>query len=73
MSYFKLTQQQADTLGRFEYAPNQVFDPYINDGYGNFYVSQEMYDLLKDTEQFKKLNFTKLPTVNKIDFKPIKL
>jgi hypothetical protein len=73
MNFYKLTKQQADTLGRFEYAPNQVFDPYINDGYDNYYVSQEMYDLLKDTEQFKKLDFGDLPTVDKIDFKPIKL
>ena len=60
MNFYKLTKQQADTLSRFEYAPNQVFDPYINDGYDNYYVSQEMYNLLKETEQFKKLNFISL-------------
>lgn len=66
--FYKLNISQAETLGKFEYETNKRFDPYITDGDNNYYVSEEMYQLLKDTPQFKKLDFTKLTTVDKIEF-----
>lgn len=69
VKFYVITKEQADLLTRFEYEPGKVFDPYITDGNGNYYVSNEMYNLLKDTPQFKKIDFTQLQTVNEIPFK----
>lgn len=62
--FYKVSEVQAEVIGRFEYSPNEYFDPFINEQTDNTYlISETMYQLLKDTEQFKKIDFSQLVTI----------
>lgn len=65
-SFYKITKEQADMLGKFLFAPNQGFDPYCSQQKdGTFLVSEKMYLKLKELSQLKKIDFTKLSLIEK--------
>ena len=62
MYFYKITQEQADLLGEFSHN-NINFSPYVRQQKDDtFIVSQSIYELLKDTEQFKKIDWTNVET-----------
>lgn len=59
MLFTGLTKSEADTIGEFEFSTGNVFSPYGRKwSNGNYTISKDMYDLLKDTEQFKKIDWS---------------
>ncbi len=57
--YCEITPEEANVIGRFEYKPNHLFDPFVGKQVsGNYLVSKGMYELLEKTEQFKKIDWT---------------
>lgn len=71
--YYKLTIEQVTLIGEFEYLPNQKFNPFMNDGYNNYYIDSRIYELLKEHSKFKNINFDTIEKVESIDFKKIEL
>ena len=58
MIYFKITKADAAKLGRFDYAPNQAFDPFCSEQKdGTYLVSEEMYNKLFLTDEFQKVDW----------------
>lgn len=56
--YYKISKAEADLLGRFEYAPNQAFDPYCSEQTdGKYVVSETMYNILKAHPKFAGVDF----------------
>lgn len=52
------------TIGKFNYSTNQSFDPFVNEQVdGTYLVSDTMYHLLKDTDQFKLVDFSQLTSI----------
>ena len=70
--FYLLNKEQADTIGKFEFSENSFFSPYelVNNDY--FYVSELMYNLLKDLNQFKKVDFSNLPKTDTIPTQTLK-
>ena len=57
--YYKITKDQANLLTRFSYAPNQDFDPFVGEQVdGSYLVSEKVYELLKNREEFQKVDFS---------------
>lgn len=74
MIFYKITKEQAELIGLFEYEPNKVFNPFVGEQVdGCFIIEKSMYDLLKDTEQFKKIDFTKVKTITELNLKPYEI
>lgn len=74
--YCSITQEEANLLGEFEYETNKRFSPFVGkQTNGNYIVSKEMYETLKDADQFKKVDWSgKLwVTPDEFDFEKINL
>lgn len=59
--FYKISPQQATSIGSFYYEKNKEFNPFAGeqeDGY--FIVAEKMYETLKDHEKFQEINFSKL-------------
>ena len=57
-NYYKITKAEADLLGRFEYERGKAFDPYCSEQKdGTYIVSETMYLILKNNDNFKTVNF----------------
>ncbi len=66
-TFYKITPGQAALIGKFEYAPNQFIDPFVNEQKdGTFLVSDFIYQLLKERSEIKKIDFTKLDAITKV-------
>ncbi len=75
-TYSELTPEKSNSIGEFEYAPGKIFSPFVGkQKNGNTICSREMYELLKDTEQFKRVDWSGSEWVTKeeLDFEAIKL
>ena len=65
-NFYKITKAEAELIGKFEYAPNQICDPFCGEQMdGNYLVSEAVYKLLKDRAEFKKVNFSNKQLVGK--------
>lgn len=76
MSFYKITKEQAQLIGKFEYEKWQMFDPFVGEQKdGTYLVDEKMYQLLKERSEFKKLDFTKQAFITKqsVDLKPATL
>lgn len=62
--FYLLNKDQADTLGKIEYLPNQWFSPYVLDFNDNYVVDSVMYEKLKNTDKFKMLDWSTIPTTD---------
>lgn len=70
-NYYKITKAQADTLGKIVYAPQQAFDPYVNEQTdGTYLVSEKMYNVLKEHTNFKKLTWGSLTKISDAQVAP---
>lgn len=64
--FYKITKDQADLIGRFEYAQNKVIDPFVGEqNDGTYLVSEYMYELLKERDEIKKVDFSKCELITK--------
>ena len=62
MNYYNITKAQANSIGYFEYAPNQAIDPFAGEqADGSCVISEKVYNLLKDHPKMKVVDFTKQP------------
>lgn len=65
-NYYKITPEQAALIGKFEYAKNQAIDPFVGEQKdGTFLVSEQVYEMLKERSELKKVDFSKLTKVPK--------
>lgn len=66
--FYKITPEEANTIGRFDYDINRSFDPFCGEQIdGSYLVSEEMYNLLKEHENFKKVDFSKKELIEEKD------
>lgn len=75
-TFYKITKEQAALIGRFEYAPNQMVDPFVGEQKdGSYLVSELVYNMLKDRPEIKKVDFTKCEKIseNQLDTKPAQI
>lgn len=69
MTYYKVTKAQADILGEFSYGEIN-FSPFVREQTdGTYIVAENMYEALKDTDQFKQIDWNKVPTTETFDDK----
>ena len=64
--FYKITKDQANTIGRFEYAPYQMLDPFVGEQEdGTYLISEAVYELLKNRDEIKKIDFSKCELIEK--------
>ena len=67
MIYYKVTKSQAEILGEFSYGEIN-FSPFVRPQTDSTYiVASDMYEILKDTDQFKKIDWENVETTEKFD------
>lgn len=70
MNYYKITKEQADLIGKIMYAEDRMFDPYVGEQKdGTYIVSEEMYQIMKDHTDFKKVDFSKKTPITENEVK----
>jgi UDP-N-acetyl-D-mannosaminuronate dehydrogenase len=72
--FYKITKEQAELIGRFYYAKDKAFDPFVSEQKdGTYLLSEKMYLVLKDHANFKKINFDEIQKIDetKVDPKEI--
>lgn len=63
-NFYIISSAQAAIIGKFMYGENKQFDPFVGEQIdGNFIISETMCSLLKDTEQFKRIDFSSLTLI----------
>ena len=66
-NFYKITKAEAFLIGRFEYLPNKMVDPFMGEQKdGTYLVSEKMYKLLNQNPNFQKVDFTKLELIDEI-------
>ena len=61
--YYKITKTIAELLGEFNHN-GLNFSPFVREQTdGCYLVSSDIYEILKDSEQFKKVNWDELETI----------
>lgn len=66
--FYKITPEEANIIGRFDYDTNSSFDPFCGEQSDDSYlVSEKMYTLLKEHENFKKVDFSKKELIEEKD------
>lgn len=67
--YYKINKTIAESLGEFTY--NGInFSPFVREQTdGTYLVSEDIQELLKDTEQFKQINWDELEKISTFDDK----
>ena len=74
-NFYKITKAEAFLIGRFEYLPNKMVDPFMGEQKdGTYLVSEKMYTLLNKNPNFEKVDFNKCEKIDekiaKEDLKP---
>ena len=69
--YYTITPEQADLITQFTYAENKQVNPYVGKQInGDFLVSKKVYEILKDTPKFKKIDWSTVPLVPENELNP---
>jgi len=69
--YYKITAEEAALIGKFEYAPNQVIDPFVGEQKdGTYLVSEKMYLILQHHPKIEAIDFGIKPKTDKEDLDP---
>jgi len=62
MIFFKITKAQAQYIGEFSHGEIN-FSPFVREQKdGTYIVAENMYEALKDTDQFKQIDWSEVPT-----------
>lgn len=60
--FYKITKQQAQLIGEFSHDEIN-FSPFVREqADGTYLVAEDIYEALKDTDQFKQIDWSTLPT-----------
>ena len=74
MNYYKLTKEQAQNLGRFEYEPKKFFDALACEQKdGTYLVGENVVEFLKDNNIIKTINWNIIQKTNVLDIKTTNL
>ncbi len=66
-TFYKISKENAELIGRFMYDQHKMFDPFVNEQKdGTYLVSSDMYELLKQRAEIIKVDFTKLALIDKL-------
>lgn len=67
--YYKITRASAELLGEFTY--NGInFSPFTREQKdGCYLVAEDIYNALRDSDQFKRVNWNELSTIDVFDDK----
>lgn len=64
MIFYKISKEQANLVGEFSYGEIN-FSPFVREQKdGCYIVSEVMYQILKDTDQFKQINWDELEKIS---------
>ena len=70
--FYKISKEDANKVGSFEYETGYEFNPFCSEQVdGTYLVSVDLVEQLKDNENIKKVDWTKLEVIDetKIDNK----
>ena len=65
-TFYKISKLDANKVGSFEYETGYEFNPFCSEQVdGTYLVSFDLVKQLKDNENIKKVDWTKLEVINK--------
>ena len=65
-TFYKISKLDANKVGSFEYETGYEFNPFCSEQVdGTYLVSVDLVEQLKDNENIKKVDWTKLEVINK--------
>ena len=65
-TFYKISKLDANKVGSFEYEVGYEFNPFCSEQVdGTYLVSVDLVEQLKDNENIKKVDWTKLEVINK--------
>ena len=63
--FYKISKEDANKVGSFEYETGYEFNPFCSEQVdGTYLVSVDLVEQLKDNENIKKVDWTKLEVIN---------
>ena len=67
-NFYKITKGEAELIGVILYEENKEFNPFVGEQTdGTFLISEKMYELLKNTEQFQRVNFSEKQKISSVN------
>ena len=64
-TFYKISKLDANKVGSFEYETGYEFNPFCSEQVdGTYLVSIDLVEQLKDNENIKKVDWTKLEVIN---------
>jgi len=64
-TFYKISKLNANKVGSFEYETGYEFNPFCSEQVdGTYLVSIDLVEQLKDNENIKKVDWTKLEVIN---------
>ena len=64
-TFYKISKLDANKVGSFEYETGYEFNPFCSEQVdGTYLVSFDLVEQLKDNENIKKVDWTKLEVIN---------
>jgi len=64
-TFYKISKLDANKVGSFEYKTGYEFNPFCSEQVdGTYLVSIDLVEQLKDNENIKKVDWTKLEAIN---------
>ena len=64
-TFYKISKLDANKVGSFEYEVGYEFNPFCSEQVdGTYLVSVDLVEQLKDNENIKKVDWTKLEVIN---------
>jgi hypothetical protein len=64
-TFYKISKLDANKVGSFEYETGYEFNPFCSEQVdGTYLVSIDLVEQLKDNENIKKVDWTKLESIN---------
>lgn len=65
-TFYKISKLDANKVGSFEYETGYEFNPFCSEQVdGTYLVSVDLVEQLKDNENIKKVDWTKLEVIDK--------
>ena len=65
-TFYKISKEDANKVGSFEYETGYEFNPFCSEQVdGTYLVSVDLVEQLKDNENIKKVDWTKLEVIDK--------
>ena len=63
--YYKITKEQADNIGKFEYDKNKQIDPFVGQQIdGTYLISEKLANDLKGNKNLNQIDFSKCEIID---------